>query len=159
MFGDRRIGYRQSMTGIATSNLQVPDFNLPSSTGQALSLESYRGKTPLVIIFLPDLKASLRILKRFSDRLADFGDERAQLLAVATVDAKEAREIANDHDLLLPLLADESGSMALELNLQQACHPVVIVADKGGRIRESISFPDAHIDGILDRVRRLRHES
>ncbi len=159
MFGERRIGYRQFMTGIATPNLQVPDFRLPASTGQTLSLETYRGNTPLVIIFLPDLKTSLRILKRFSERLADFGDERSQLLAVATVDATEARDVANDHDLLLPLLADESGAMARQLNLQQACHPVVIVADKDGRIRESISFPDAHIDGILDRVRRLRHES
>jgi peroxiredoxin len=152
------------MTGIATPNLQVPDFSvpdfsLPASTGQTLSLESYRGKTPLVIVFLPELKTSLRILKRFSDRLADFGDEQSQLLAVATIQAKEARDIAEEHDLVLPLLADASGAMAQQLNLQLACHPVVIVADKDGRIRESISYPDAHIDGILDRVRRLRHES
>ncbi|MEX0796409.1 MAG: redoxin domain-containing protein [Acidimicrobiia bacterium] len=147
------------MTGIATPNLRVPDFSLPASTGQTLTMESYRGNTPLVIIFLPELKTSLRILKRFSDRLADFGEERSQLLAVARVQAEEARDIAEEHDLVLPLLADASGSMAQQLNLQLACHPVVIVADKDGRIRESISYPDAHIDGILDRVRRLRHES
>lgn len=147
------------MTGIATPNLQVPDFSLPASTGQTLSLDSYRGNTPLVIIFLPELRTSLRILKRFSDRLADFGDERSQLLAVARIQAKEARDIAEEHDLVVPLLADASGSMAQQLNLQLACHPVVIVADKDGRIRESISYPDAHIDGILDRVRRLRHET
>ena len=132
---------------------------MPSSTGQTLSLEAYRGNTPLVIIFLPELKTSLRILKQFSDRLADFGEERSQLLAVARIQAKEAREIADENDLVLPLLADASGSMAEQLNLQLACHPVVVVADKDGRIRESISYPDAHIDGILDRLRRLRRES
>ncbi len=146
------------MTGVATPNLQLPDFNLPSSTGQALSLDAYRGKTPLVIIFLPELKASVRILKRFNDRLADFGSERCQLLAVATAHAKEVRSMAQEHDLVLPLLADINGEMAQGLNLELACHPVVVVADKEGRIRESISFPDAHIEGLLDRVRRLRHE-
>lgn len=147
------------MTGIATPNLQVPDFSLPASTGQTLSLESFRGNTPLVIIFLPDPHASLRMLKRFDERLADFGNERSQLLAVASVDAGEARQIADEHDLVLPLLADEAGAMAHELNLQLACHPVVIVADKDGRIRESITFPDAHVEGLLDRVRRLHLES
>lgn len=148
-----------TMTGIATPNLQVPDFSLPASTGQTLSLESYLGNTPLVLIFLPELKTSLRMLKRFNDRLADFGNERSQLLAVARVQASEAREIADDHDLALPLLADATGSMAHQLNLELACHPVVIVADRDGRIRESISFPDAHVEGILDRVRRLQLES
>jgi peroxiredoxin len=147
------------MTGIATPNLQVPDFSLPASTGQTLSLDSYRGKTPLVIIFLPELKASLRILKRFDDRLADFGKERSQVLAVARAPASDVREIADDHDLVLPLLADASGSMAHQLNLDRAGHPVVIVADSEGRIRESISYPDAHVEGILDRVRRLQSES
>lgn len=158
MFGAGSIGYGQAMTGVATPNLQVPDFRLPASTGQTLSLQSYRGKTPLVMVFLPDPKTSLRILKRFSERLADFGEERSQLLAVACLNAEEARRFAEEHGLVVPLLADESGSMARQLNLQLACHPVVIVADKDARIRESISYPDAHIDGILDRVRRLRHE-
>lgn len=158
MFGGGGNGYWQAMTGIATPNLQVPDFSLPASTGQTLSLESYRGKTPLVIIFLPDPRASLRMLKRFDDRLADFGEERSQLLAVVPVQLSEAKEIADEHDLVLPLLADETGSMAHQLNLQLAGHPVVIVADKDGRIRESISYPDAHVEGILDRVRRLPHE-
>lgn len=146
------------MTGLATPNLQIPDFSLPASTGQTLSLDAYRGKTPLVILFLPELKASVRILKRFNDRLADFGSERCQLLAVASTHADAVRRMAEDHDLALPLLADVNGDMAEQLNLQLACHPVVVVADKEGRIRESISFPDAHIEGLLDRVRRLQHE-
>lgn len=147
------------MTGIATPNLQVPDFRLPTSAGQTLSMESYLGSTPLVVIFLPDLKTSLRILKRFNDRVGDFGKARSQLLAVARIQTENARDFVAAHGLTLPLLADESGSMAQQLNLQLACHPVVIVADKDRRIRESISYPAAHVDGILDRVRRLHHES
>jgi peroxiredoxin len=147
------------MTGIATPNLQVPDFSLHASTGQRLTLEHYLGSTPLVLIFLPELRASLRMLKRFNSRLADFGNERSQLLAIARVQASEARLIASDHDLVLPLLADTTGSMAHQLNLELACHPVVIVADRDGRIREQISHPDAHVEGVLDRVRRLHLES
>lgn len=147
------------MTGVATPNLQIPDFSLAASTGQTLTLEFYLGKTPLVIIFLPELRASLRMLKRFNSRATDFGSEGSQLLAVARVQASEARHIASDHDLVLPLLADATGSMAHQLNLELACHPVVIVADRDGRIRESISHPDAHVEGVLDRVRRLHLES
>lgn len=113
----------------------------------------------MVLIFIPELKASIRMLKRFSDRLADFGNERSQVLAVVGVKAREAKEVADEHHLVVPLLADATGSMATELNLEFACHPVVIVADKDGRIRESIAYPDAHVGGILDRVRRLNHET
>jgi peroxiredoxin len=146
------------MAGVITPDLRVPDFDLPASTGETISLESYRGKVSLVLLFTPDLKASLRILRRFNERLADFDAATSQVLAVAAVVAGELREFADENDLALPLLSDVRGSITQELNLEHACHPVVIVVDQDGRIRESITYPDAHVEGILDHIRRLRGE-
>jgi peroxiredoxin len=147
------------MGGVTTPGLRVPDFRLPASTGQTLALESYRGKISLVLIFTPDLKSSLRILKPFNERLADFEAVKSQVLAVAGLLAREIKEFADENDLALPLLSDTSGSIAQELNLEYAGHPVVIVADKEGRIRESVTYPDAHVEGILDHIRRLASET
>jgi peroxiredoxin len=146
------------MAGVTTLDLRVPDIDLPASSGQNISLESYRGKVSLVLVFTPDLKSSLRTISRFNDRLADFDAAKSQLLAVAGVVIEEAREFAEENDLALPLLSDDSGSIAKELNLEHACHPVVIVVDQEGRIRESITFPDVHVEGVLDHIRRLRGE-
>ena len=147
------------MAGVTTLDLRVPDFDLPASTGQTISLESYRGKVSLVLVFAPDLKSSVRTIRRFNDRLADFDAARSQVLAVAGVVVGEAREFAEENDLALPLLSDDSGLIARELNLEYACHPVVIVVDQEGRIRESITFPDVHVEGVLDHIRRLRGET
>lgn len=143
------------MAGVTTPDLRIPDLTLQATTDQALSLASYTGNAPFVLIFTPDLKVSVRILKRFNDRMVDFDAAGSRILAVAAITLDDAREFASENHLDLPLFSDASGSVARELNLEYACHPVVIVADSEGRIRESVTFPDAHVEGILEHIRRL----
>ncbi len=63
---------------------RIEDFRLPASTGHTLSCESFRGKVPLVIVFVPDADTpqSTSLLEELDRRHADFGAERAQVLTV-----------------------------------------------------------------------------
>ncbi|REK40016.1 MAG: hypothetical protein DWQ20_02455 [Actinobacteria bacterium] len=138
-----------------TALIEIPGFTLHSSVGGRISRTDYLGQVSVVMVFLPDLKASLHALLPFQDHLAEFGLAKCQVLAVASELVSTVREFADRHNLEIPLLADESGEIARELNLESACHPVVLVADRDCVVRESVTFPNVHIEGVLDRVRRI----
>ncbi len=111
----------------------IPDFKLPASTGQTLGLDSFKGKVPLVLVFIDLERAShRRLLEMLNARHRDFGAERSQILTVARITAREARETSEEIDLSVPLLADASGAMARAYDADEG--PVAIVADKEGRL-------------------------
>lgn len=95
-----------------TSATHIPDFDLPASTGQNLSLGSFVDKVPLAIVFLTDLEADRALLETLDDALSQFGRQRSQLLVVAPVSVDDLRRFAGDHDINLPVLADAAGTMA-----------------------------------------------
>lgn len=143
--------------------MKIQDFSLPASTGQTLSLDSFRGKVPVVLIFLDqDQDADRALLSHLSERHKDFGSEQSQILAVLKVTAREAREIADDMDLSVPLLADASGAMARDYDVESGGERrVAIVADKHGRLVrrfDPLSMdddPSEVAETLLDTVRGI----
>lgn len=145
---------------------EIEEFSLPASTGQTLSLDKFKGKMPLVLVFLSDLGSQQDgdLVKELNTRLADFGSERAQVLAVARVTAREAREFADENDLKIAVLADASGAMARDYEAsddQGNTRRVAVVADREGTLKRRFDpLPvdggvDAAVDGLLDTVRAL----
>lgn len=125
----------------------VPDFALPASTGQTLSRDSFVGKVPLVIVFLPDPLGSDRsVVGTYSELLSEFGALRVQVLLVARVTAREARDIAAATGANVPLLADAGGAMATAFGAagpDGTFRRVTIVTDEyGGIIRRLDPAPD-----------------
>ena len=111
----------------------IPDFKLPASTGQTLGLDSFKGKVPLVVAFIDlEREGDRQLLEVLNTRHKDFGAERSQILAVARLTARETREVSEEMDLSVPLLADASGAMARAYDAEE--RPVAIVADKEGRL-------------------------
>lgn len=148
------------------SSAEVLDFSLPASTGQTLSLDSFKGKVPLVIIFLDLSREDDReLLEILNVRHKDFGSERSQLLVAVRLTAREVREVADDMDLSLPLLADASGAMArgYDVGVGEG-RQVAIVADKDGRIVRSFDplseegDPSEVTDALLETVRGIGTE-
>jgi peroxiredoxin len=120
------------------SQERIADFSLPASTGQTLGLDSFKGKVPLVIVFV-DLESDddRDLLGALSSHHKDFGRERSQVLAVARVTARETREISEDMGLSIPILADASGAMARNFDAEdgdRSTKRVAVVADKEGRV-------------------------
>jgi peroxiredoxin len=123
------------MTG---SQQRIADFSLPASTGQTLSFDSFKGKVPMVIVFV-DLGSNedRDLLGELSSRHKDFGTERSQILAVARATARETREISEDMDLSFPILADANGAMARDFEVEDGDgrpQRVAVVADKEGQV-------------------------
>lgn len=145
---------------------EVEPFSLPASTGQTLSLDKFKGKLPLVIVFLSDLDSdkNLELLDALNDRLSEFGAERSQVLAVARVTAREARDFADERDLKVVLLADASGSMARDYEADDdegKTRTMAIVADKKGVLKRRFDplpldgSADEAVKGLLETVQAL----
>lgn len=141
---------------------RIDDFRLPASTGQTLGLDSFKGKVPMVLVFLDlEVQEDRALLMECNVRLKDFGELRSQILAVARVTAREAREVAEEMGLAIPLLADASGAMArdYEATGNTSTRRIAIVADKEGRlIRRFDPLEDdaaAVVDGLLYSVRAI----
>ncbi len=118
----------------------VPDFSLPASSGQTLSRDSFVGKVPLVIVFVPDPLGSDRsVVETYSGLLSEFGSLRVQVLLVARVTAREARDIAAATGANVPLLADAGGAMATAFGAagpDGTFRRVIVITDEyGGIIR------------------------
>lgn len=116
---------------------QIADFRLAASTGQTLALDSFKGKVPLVVVFI-DLASEedRELLEALSAHHKDFGSERSQILAVARATARETRQASEDMGLSIPVLGDASGSMARDYDAEVdgRTKRVAVVADKEGRL-------------------------
>ena len=114
------------------ARVSLPDFSLPSSTGQTLSQDSFRGKVPVAIVFLAGLDENRDLVEAMNDALPRFGSERAQILAVAPASADEVRSFAEANDVVMPILADAGGEMATAYGAG-ANEPSAVVVDAEGR--------------------------
>lgn len=123
------------MDGTAATN--IPDFDLPASTGRNLSLGSFVDKVPLAIVFLTDLEADRALLETLDEALSQFGKQRSQLLVVAPIAVDDLRRFVEDNDITLPVLADASGTMARDFGAhdeQGAPQRMAFVATAEGRM-------------------------
>lgn len=137
---------------MSVSPAEIDDFSLASSTGQTLRLDSFKGKVPLVLVFL-DLEDDddRALLVDINDRHKEFGSERSQVLVVAKVTARDARQVAEEMGLTVPVLADASGAMARDHDAAKGKTRVAVVADKEGRVvRRFDPLPTEEVSEVTD---------
>lgn len=131
----------------------LPDFELPASTGMSLGLDSFRGKVNMALVFL-DLSQSsdLAVLQTIDARLKEFGEHRSQILPIVQASDSEVRQIADEHDLAVPLLADERGETERSLTERPSPSGVAVVADKDGTIVRRIAFGELDSEEFVDEL-------
>lgn len=90
----------------------APDFNLPASTGQNLSLEDFKGRK-LVIYFYPKDDTSGCTLEAhdFQNLLTDFEKAGVSVIGVSPDNLKKHGNFCGKHGLTFPLLSDEEKTM------------------------------------------------
>ena len=154
------------MPGPTEPGRSIPDFSLPASTGQTLGLESFRGRTPLAIFFLPGIRdeTDLALLRRYDSHLADFGNQRSQVLGVVMERARTVRDLAESMDLHLPVLGDASGSMIRDFGVDDPDgrpRHALIVSDKDGNlVRRFDPAPlEGQVEAALAAIQELGSES
>ena len=146
------MGLHMTITGAAPL-IRLPEMPLTPNSRPAEG--AMHQPAPRVVVYVPQLRSSAYALAPFVRRSPEFGHLGVHLVFVTASDRKAVEEFRQEHGLPVSIISDEGGNMTRSLNLQAACRPVVLVVDRDGYIRESITFPDAHIDGIIDRIRRL----
>lgn len=86
----------------------APDFTLPSSTGENVTLSSYRGQKHVVLVFYPlDFSPVCSMqLPEYSGRQDDFADAGAVVLGVNRDSVHAHKAWAAEYGIEVPLLAD-----------------------------------------------------
>lgn len=92
---------------------RAPDFNLPSTTGQNLSLASFRGKK-VVLYFYPkdQTPGCTREACDFRDRHAALTDSGAVVLGVSRDSLASHDRFREKESLPFPLLSDDDNAVA-----------------------------------------------
>ena len=90
----------------------APDFSLPASNGENVSLNDYKGKK-VVIYFYPkdDTPGCTIEACNFRDDYSEITDAGAVILGVSKDDIKSHNKFINKFDLPFLLLSDESTEM------------------------------------------------
>lgn len=146
------------MDGSAATH--VPHFDVPASTGQNLSLDSFVGKVPFAMVFLTGLGSDRELIEALNDALPEFGKERSQVLAVAQATADDLRRFAEANDIVMPILADASGTVSRDFGAHdERGNPVrlAVVATAEGRMvsRLEILHDSDVVELLLTELRDL----
>ncbi|ASN81490.1 peroxiredoxin [Deinococcus ficus] len=86
----------------------APDFTLPASTGETITLSSYRGQKNVVLVFYPlDFSSVCSIqLPEYSGRQDDFTDTGTVVLGINRDSVHTHKAWAAEYGIDIPLLAD-----------------------------------------------------
>jgi peroxiredoxin Q/BCP len=92
---------------------KAPDFNLPSSTGEKISLKSLKGKN-VVLFFYPkdDTPGCTKEACGFRDDLEQFKKRGAVVFGVSKDPLDSHRKFIEKYSLTFPLLSDEDHAVS-----------------------------------------------
>lgn len=119
----------------------APDFTLPSTTGQDITLSSYRGHQNVVLVFYPlDFSPVCSMqLPEYSGRQDDFADANTVVLGINRDSAYTHKAWAAEYGIELPLLADMNLDVAkkygVALDTRGISGRAVFLIDKEGKVR------------------------
>ena len=141
----------------------APDFELPSQSGQAVSLSSFRGKKSVVLYFYPkdDTSGCTAESCAFRDQYDVFQEAGAEIIGVSADSLESHRKFAGKYQLPFHLLSDGDGKLrrlyGVKATLGILPGRVTFVIDKVGVVRHMFSSqlqPKKHIEEALKLLKR-----
>jgi peroxiredoxin len=159
------VGPATAPSSALEAGTRAPDFTLPSSTGEKVSLGDFRGQ-PVVLVFYPADWSPVcgDQLALYNEVLPLFEDHNAQVLAISVDGLWCHKAFAEQRNLRFPLLADfePKGAVARFYGVYDAekglAQRALFVLDKEGVIRWSYVSPsnvNPGADGILNALESL----
>ncbi|MBI0446114.1 MULTISPECIES: peroxiredoxin [Deinococcus] len=119
----------------------APDFTLPSTLGEPVTLSSYRGQQHVVLVFYPlDFSPVCSMqLPEYSGRQDDFAEAGAVVLGVNRDSVYTHKAWAAEYGIEVPLLADMNLNVARQYGVaideRGISGRAVFLIDKGGVVR------------------------
>ncbi len=158
-----------NQAGSTTGKVQVgdvaPDFTLPASMGQPVSLASFRGKKNVVLYFYPKDNTSGCTAEAcsFRDNYEVFKDAGAEVIGISSDSEASHQRFATRHHLPFILLSDKGGKVRKRYGVPSTFGllpgRVTYIIDKQGIVRHIFSAqftPQKHIDEALKELEALR---
>ena len=140
----------------------APDFTLPSTTGENISLKQFKGKKTVVLYFYPkdETPGCTREACDFRDHAEEFEAAKVVVLGVSTDPMESHLRFQAKQKLPFPLLADEDAAVSKlygvykQKNLYGKKHlgieRTTFVIDRTGRVAQI--WPKVKVDGHVQDV-------
>lgn len=135
----------------------APDFSLPSTTGENVSLKQFKGKKTVILYFYPkdETPGCTREACDFRDHTAEFEKYNVVVLGVSTDSLESHQHFREKQKLPFPLLADVDAAVSRlygvykQRNLYgkkyMGIERTTFVVDRTGRIAQI--YPKVKVDG------------
>lgn len=152
---------------MATSVLPVigkpaPDFSLPSTTGDTISLKQFKNKKTVVLYFYPKDESAgcTREACDFRDHSAQFEENNTVVLGVSTDPLESHLHFRDKQKLPFPLLSDEDTTVSKMFGVYKqrnlygkkvlGIERTTFIIDRTGRIAQI--YPKVKVEGHADQV-------
>ena len=152
---------------MATSLLPVigkpaPDFTLPSTTGESISLRQFKGKKTVILYFYPkdETPGCTREACDFRDSAAEFEKHNVVILGVSSDPMESHLRFRDKHTLPFPLLADEDSTVSKLYGVfkqknvygkkSMGIERTTFVIDRTGRI--ATIYPKVKVEGHIQEL-------
>lgn len=146
----------------------APEFSLPSTTGEMISLDDYRGKNVVLYFYPHDMTPGCTTEAcDFRDNHVKFADINTVVLGISPDPVDSHQQFTEKHDLPFPLLADtehevaeEYGAWQLKKNFGKEYMGIqrsTFVIDKQGNIAKMWLNvkADGHVQDVYDTTKEL----
>ena len=145
----------------------APDFTLPSTTGENISLRQFKGKKTVVLYFYPkdETPGCTKEACDFRDNSAEIEKSNTVILGISTDNMESHHAFVAKHKLPFPLLVDADAAVSKLFGVYKqknlygkkfwGIERTTFIIDKTGRIAQI--YPkvkvDGHIQDVLEFVR------
>ena len=140
----------------------APDFSLPSTTGENISLKQFKGRKTVVLYFYPkdETPGCTREACDFRDHTAEFEAAKVVVLGVSTDGLESHQHFKEKQKLPFPLLADEDAAVSKLFGVYKqknlygkkslGIERTTFVIDRTGRVAQI--WPKVKVDGHVQDV-------
>jgi peroxiredoxin Q/BCP len=135
----------------------APDFTLPSTTGEPISLKQYKNKKTVVLYFYPkdDTPGCTKEACAFRDLNDELEQHNVVILGVSTDSIESHNAFRGKHKLPFTLLADEDAAVSKKYGVYKqknlygkkfmGIERTTFIIDRTGRIAQI--YPRVKVDG------------
>ncbi len=140
----------------------APDFTLPSTSGEPVSLRQFKGKKTVILYFYPkdDTAGCTREACDFRDHSAEIESHGAVLFGVSTDPMESHLKFKEKHHLPFTLLTDEDATVSKQYGVYKqknvygkksmGIERTTFIIDKTGRI--ATIYPKVKVEGHIDDI-------
>lgn len=153
------------MSNVLQAGAQAPEFSLPATADQKISLKDFKGKNVILLFYPADFSPVCSDeVSVFNEVLPELKKLNAELIGISVDNCWCHNAFAEKRKIHFPLLSDfePKGAVAKKYGAYQEksgiCERALFLIDKNGKIAWSYVSPTGEnpgVDGVLEALENL----